>query len=89
MTGTLGFQGVVPDITTFGNEDLTIDPGGTGDVVILGSLGIGTSNISASSILELSGDDKALRLTRVSSVTAVVDPRNGMLVYDSSYPLWM
>ena len=41
MTGALTFSGVASDITTATDEDLTLAPNGTGNVVISGSLTIG------------------------------------------------
>jgi uncharacterized protein (TIGR02145 family) len=46
--------------------------------------GIGTTTPAPSSILELKSDDKALLITRVANVNAIVAPVNGMLIYDLS-----
>lgn len=42
MTGSLSFSGVSSDIITATDEDLTLAPNGAGNVVIAGSLDIGT-----------------------------------------------
>ena len=47
-------------------------------------VGIGTTSIDASAVLELDATDKALLLPRVSSTSAVITAVNGMLVYDVS-----
>ena len=47
-------------------------------------VGIGTTSIDASALLELDATDKALLLPRVTSTSAVTTAVNGMLVYDVS-----
>ena len=47
-------------------------------------VGIGTTSPHSSSILDLSASDKALLVTRVSNVSAITSPTNGMIVYDLS-----
>ena len=51
---------------------------------IFSQVGIGTTTPAPSSILELKSDDKALLITRVANVNAIVAPVNGMLIYDLS-----
>ncbi len=45
-------------------------------------IGIGTNSPAADAILDLSATNKALVLTRVTSVGAIANPVNGMIVYD-------
>ncbi len=48
-------------------------------------VGIGTTSPHSSSILDLTSTNKALLLTRLDNVAAVVNPTNGMLIYDNSF----
>ncbi|MGE3361822.1 MAG: hypothetical protein AB7O92_34815, partial [Acidimicrobiia bacterium] len=86
MTGSLQFVGVGSDITTATGEDLTLQPGTGGDVIVSqGNVGIGTTSPDASVILDLSATDRALRVTRLSNpLTDIATPRNGMIAYDST-----
>ncbi|MBZ0166474.1 MAG: hypothetical protein K8I00_06675, partial [Candidatus Omnitrophica bacterium] len=86
MTGTLQFSGVPVDITTATGEDLTIQPGTGGNLILAqGTLGIGTSTPGAGTILDLSATNAALRVTRLNDPsTSIVTPLNGMIAYDST-----
>jgi hypothetical protein len=47
-------------------------------------IGNNPTNIGASSSLELESTDKALVLTRVATTAAIINPVNGMIIYDLS-----
>ena len=47
-------------------------------------VGIGTTDIDASAVLELDATDKALLLPRVANTAAISTPVNGMLIFDIS-----
>ncbi|HEY5714458.1 MAG TPA: thrombospondin type-1 domain-containing protein [Candidatus Gracilibacteria bacterium] len=49
-----------------------------------GRIGIGAIPTNASAILELQSEDKALLVSRVSGISAIATPENGMIVYDQS-----
>jgi len=49
-----------------------------------GIVGIGTITPDAGSILDVTSPDKGLLVPRVPNVTSVLDPVNGMMVYDIS-----
>ncbi|MCA9395029.1 MAG: hypothetical protein KC900_12565, partial [Candidatus Omnitrophica bacterium] len=85
MTGTLTL-GVTPvDIATPVGQDLTIQPGAGGYLILQGTMGIGTSSPAAGTILDLSASDAALRLTRLADPSAdVAAPSNGMIAYDAT-----
>ncbi|MBZ0165790.1 MAG: hypothetical protein K8I00_03215, partial [Candidatus Omnitrophica bacterium] len=86
MTGTLQFSGVPVDIATATGEDLTIQPGTGGNVIVAqGILAVGTSTPGAGTILDLSATDAALRITRLADPsTSIAAPLNGMIAYDST-----
>ena len=78
MQGSLQYVGVDSDITTGTGEDLALMPDS-------GRVGVGTTSPGASTILDLSATDRALRVTRLSDpVTDIAVPRNGMIAYDST-----
>ena len=47
-------------------------------------VGIGTTTIESSAILQLDATDKALLLPRVTNTAAIITPINGMLIFDVS-----
>jgi len=47
-------------------------------------VGIGTTTIESSAILQLDATDKALLLPRVTNTAAIITPVNGMLIFDVS-----
>ena len=49
-----------------------------------GNVGIGTGTPATDALLDLTSASKALLLTRVANTAAVVNPVNGMLIYDIS-----
>ncbi len=53
-------------------------------VLVHSQVGIGTTSPHPSAALDLTSNDKALLLTRVSNVSSIASPINGMIVYDSS-----
>lgn len=86
MTGQLVFDGVTNDIVTPNGEQLRLNPGGTSAVIVVDpAMGIGTTNVESSIILDLEDESRALRVTRLGSPGAdILQPRNGMIAYDST-----
>ncbi|MCA9404599.1 MAG: hypothetical protein KC897_12495, partial [Candidatus Omnitrophica bacterium] len=85
MSGTLTLSVTPVDIATPAGQDLTIQPGAGGYLILQGTMGIGTSSPAAGTILDLSASDAALRLTRLTDPSAdVATPSNGMIAYDAT-----
>lgn len=46
--------------------------------------GLGTSNSHTSALLDLSSTNKGLLLPRVANTAAIINPTNGLIIYDNS-----
>jgi ABC-type oligopeptide transport system substrate-binding subunit len=51
---------------------------------VFSQVGIGTTTVESSVILQLDATDKALLLPRVTNTAAIITPVNGMLIFDVS-----
>jgi hypothetical protein len=82
------------DISAASGQDVTVTPMGGGDFIVNTNLifadtsqsnvGIGTTSVAASAILELSSTTGALLLTRLTTVQRnALTPVNGMIIYNS------
>ncbi len=78
----------VASLTNGSTSNWAIYTAGTTKSTFGGAVGIGSTTIGASSILDLTSTAKALTLTRVTNIASVSTPANGMVTYDAATNLF-